>query len=116
LNVAAFLATGVTAAAPDALGELYRDMLGRTHGRLLGQPIMIHSADATGLLRAYQKTIDRELEHCVYVRAMFSTGHDEANREAFAREPVEAPDLVGLALRGPKNSVDKAIKGLMLHP
>jgi hypothetical protein len=51
----------------------------------------------------------------VYVRAMFSTGHDEANREVFLKEPADAPDLVGLAVRGPKKAVDKAIKGLSLH-
>ena len=47
---------------------------------------------------------------------MFSTGYDAANREAFRAEPANAPDLVGLALRGPRKDVDKAIKGLKLHP
>ena len=46
---------------------------------------------------------------------MFSTGHDEANRSAFLAEDAERPDLVGLALRGPKKAVDKAIQGLSLH-
>lgn len=50
-----------------------------------------------------------------YVYAIFSTGHDEANREAFLQKDPENLQLVGLALRGPKKSVDKAIKGLSLH-
>jgi hypothetical protein len=47
---------------------------------------------------------------------MFATGHDAANREVFRAEPAETPDLVGLALRGPKRDVDRATKGLTLHP
>jgi hypothetical protein len=115
LNVTAFLATGIAGAAPDAMGEPYIDAAGRTHARLLGQPIMVYQADTPGLLRAFRQSIERELTRAVYVRAMFSTGHDEANREVFLKEPADAPDLVGLAVRGPKKAVDKAIKGLSLH-
>ena len=50
------------------------------------------------------------------VFSMFSTGHDEANRNAFLAEDPGNMDLVGLGLRGPKKAVDKAIKGLALHP
>lgn len=116
LNVTAFLATGIAAAAPDALGEPYEDAAGRRHARLLGQPIMIFAAPAEGLQRAWKQSIDRALTRAVYVRAMFSTGHDEANRAAFSLEPPDSPDLVGLALRGPRKDVDKATKGLSLHP
>jgi hypothetical protein len=47
---------------------------------------------------------------------LFATGHDAATRAAFLAEPAEAPDLVGLALRGPRRDVDKATKGASLHP
>jgi hypothetical protein len=116
LNVAAFLATGIAGAAPDAMGEPYEDALGRQHARLLGQPMLIFAANAEVLLRAYRQGIERELTRAVYVKAMFSTGHDAANREAFHAEPAETPDLVGLALRGTKKDVDKATKGAVLHP
>jgi hypothetical protein len=46
---------------------------------------------------------------------MFSTGHDAANRAAFAAEDPTDLDLVGLALRGARKAVDKATKGLSLH-
>ncbi len=116
LNVAAFLATGVAGAAPEAMGEPYVDAAGREHARLLGQPMLVFAATPDGLLRAHRAGIERGLARAVYVRAMFSTGHDAANRAAFLAEPADAPDLVGLALRGPKRDVDKATKGASLHP
>ena len=116
LNVTAFLATGIAGAAPDAMGEPYEDATGRRHARLLGQPILIFSATAETLGRAYRVGIERGLTRAVYVAAMFTTGHDEANRAVFRAESAEAPDLVGLAVRGPKKDVDKATKGASLHP
>lgn len=115
LNVTAFLASGIAGAAPEAMGEPYEDAAGRQHARLLGQPMMIYQSDSAGLLRAFRQGIERELTRAVYVRAMFSTGHDQANRDAFRAEPADAPDLVGLAVRGPRKAVDKAVKGLSLH-
>ncbi len=116
LNVTAFLATGIAGAAPEAMGEPYQDAAGRQHARLLGQPVLVFAATPEILLRAYRQAIERSLTRAVYVRAMFSTGHDEANRAAFLAEPPDQPDLVGLALRGPKKDVDKATKGASLHP
>lgn len=116
LNVTAFLATGVAGAQPEAMGEPYEDAAGRRHARLLGQPILIFAADAALLQRAWRQSIQRGLSRAAYVRAMFETGHDAANRAAFRAEPADAPDLVGLALHGPKKEVDKAIKGAKLHP
>jgi hypothetical protein len=42
---------------------------------------------------------------------MFDTGHDAANREVFEAEPADAPDLVGVAVRGAKKDVDRAPRG-----
>jgi hypothetical protein len=116
LNVTAFLATGIAAAAPEALGEPYEDAAGRAFARLFGQPMLVFAARPDGLLRAWRIGIEQALSPAVYVRAMFSTGHDAANRAAFLAEPADAPDLVGLALRGPKKAVDRATKGCSLHP
>ena len=112
----AFLAAGIAAAAPEAMGEPYEDAAGRQYARLLGQPMLVFAARPEALLRAYRAAIERGLTRAVYVRAMFSTGHDAANRAAFKAEPVDTPDLVGLALRGPKKDIDKATKGASLHP
>src|SRR5579872_1489715 len=80
LNVTAFLATGIAGAAPEAMGEPYEDSAGRIHARLLGQPMLIFAAQADGLARAWRVAIERELTRAAYVRAMFETGHDAANR------------------------------------
>jgi hypothetical protein len=116
LNVTAFLATGIAGAAAEAMGEPYQDAAGRQHAALLGQPIMIFAAGTETLLRARRQAFERNLVCAVYVRAMFDTGHDVANREAFRAEPADSPDLVGIALRGLKKDVDKAVKGAVLHP
>jgi len=115
LNVAAFLATGIAGAAPEAMGEPYEDAAGRLYVALLGQPMLIFAASSADLLKARRIALERGLTTAAYVAAMFATGHDAANREAFRAEPADVPDLVGLALRGPKKDVDKATKGLKLH-
>lgn len=116
LNVTAFLASGMAAALPDLMGAPYLDAAGRSHGRLLGHPMLIFAAAPEVLQRAWSQVIRRDLQRAAYVRAMFSTGHDEANRAVFRAEPADTPDLVGLALYGPKKEIDKAIQGARLHP
>lgn len=115
LNMVAFLATGIAAAAPEIIGECYVDAQGRRYGGISGQPMLIFAADLPGLQNVHRKGLERELTLIPYVHAMFSTGHDEANRQVFLAEDADNLDLVGLALRGPKKAVDKAIKGLALH-
>lgn len=116
LNVTAFLASGITAALPNLVGEPYVDAAGRSHARLLVHPMLVFAADPDVLRRAWTQAINRDLLRVPYVRAMFSTGHDEANRAVFRAEPADAPDLVGLAIYGPKKEVDKVTKGASLHP
>lgn len=115
LNVVAFLASGVASAAPEMMGEPYIDASGNRYGNMLGQPVLVFESDISGLQSAHRKGLERELTLIPYVHAMFSTGHDAANRQAFLVENADNLDLVGLALRGPKKAVDKAIKGLALH-
>ena len=115
LNVTAFLATGIAGAAPEAMGEPYEDAAGRRYAALLGQPMLVFAATPRALLYAWRAAGERGLTCAVYVRAMFATGHDAANRAAFKAEPADAPDLVGVALRGPKRDVDRATKHASLH-
>jgi hypothetical protein len=116
LNVTAFLASGIAAAAPASIGEPYEDAAGQRYTAMFGQPVLVFAASADDLLRAWRIALERGLTSAPYVRAMFSTGHDAANRVVFRAEPATAPDLVGLALRGPRKDVDRATKGCSLHP
>ncbi|MBB4128214.1 hypothetical protein GGR77_003541 [Xanthomonas translucens] len=116
LNVVAFLATGIAAAAPDAMGAPYVDANGHRYGNMLGQPMLVFEADLAGLQTAHRVGLEREITVLPYVFAMFATGHDEANRQAFAAEDPGALNLVGIGLRGPKKAVEKATKRLSLHP
>ncbi len=115
LNVVAFLATGVASAIPEMLGKPYIDANGYEYGNMLGQPMLVFEGDLTGLQKAHRKAIEQDLTIIPYVHAMFSTGNDEDNRAVFLAEDANQLNLVGVALRGPKKAVDKAIKGLSLH-
>ncbi|MFV0549118.1 MAG: DUF2000 family protein, partial [Limnobaculum xujianqingii] len=115
LNVVAFLATGIASAAPEIMGGTYIDARGRHYGNIAGQPMLIFEADLMQLQNVHQKAIERTLTLIPYVHAMFSTGHDEANRQVFRAEDADNMDLVGLAIRGPQKAVGKVLKGLALH-
>ncbi|MET0506358.1 MAG: DUF2000 family protein [Luteibacter sp.] len=116
LNVTAFLATGIAGAAPEAMGEApYIDAAGREYARLLAQPMLVFGADAEQLANAHRVAIDRDMTRAVYVEAMFSSSHDAANREVFLGEDPDAPNLVGIALRGTRKAIEKATKGVPLH-
>lgn len=116
LNVTAFLASGIAGAAIEAMGEPYVDAAGRAYAPLLGQPILVFAADAAQLANAHRVAIERDVTRAVYVEAMFSTGNDAANREAFLAEDAGQPNLVGIALRGPRKAIEKATKNVPLHP
>jgi len=63
-----------------------------------------------------ERALGRGLGTAVFTDEMFSTGNDVDNRAVVAA--VAGPDLVlaGLALVGPRNAVDKTVKGAVLHP
>ena len=116
LNVTAFLASGVAAAAPESIGEHYADADGTKYLPLFGQPVLVFSAPGRDeLARALHRALDRDVMPAVFTADMFATGHDEANRATVAAVTRSELDLVGLALRGPRNAVDKITKGLALH-
>lgn len=115
LNVVAFLATGIASAAPEIMGESYIDAAGNHYGNLSGQPMLIFETDLEGLQRARRLGLEYGVTIIPYVFAMFSTKNDDANRSVFLAEDPTNMNLVGLALRGPKKAIDKAVKGLSLH-
>jgi hypothetical protein len=52
----------------------------------------------------------------IFTSELFLTGNDVDNRAAVRAVPRDKLDLVGLALHGPRNAVDKVMKGASLHP
>ncbi len=113
-NVAAFLASGI-AADQQLLGDPYVDADGTSYLRLLGQPIVVLQGDAASLQGIRTKATARELRVAVFDRGMFATGHDAANREVVAASPGAELDLVGVAVHGAKNAVDRVLKGVPLY-
>lgn len=114
LNVTAFLASGV-AANPELLGEPYADADGTPYLPMLRQPVLVFEGGKEVLAAAHQRAVRRGLPTAVYTYDMFATGHDAANRAVVAAVPGAALDLVGLAVHGPRNAVDKVLKGATLH-
>ncbi len=116
LNVTAFLATALIGQAPDQIGEPYRDASGNQYMAMNIQPIMIYSADADGIRKTFERAMRDEVKLAVFTMELFSTGNDIDNRAAVAATAYEQLDLVGIAMRDLKKTVDKAIKGLKFHP
>ena len=117
LNVTAFLMAGIATSGPDLVGERYRDADGTEYLPMLRQPVIVLSADAALLARARAKASARDdVALAIYTRDLFATMHDEANRAAVAAVSADALDLVGIALRGPRNAVDRIAKGAVFHP
>ncbi len=116
LNTTAFLASGVAHAWPQLVGEPYADADGTAYLAMLGQPVLVLEADAATLAAAHERALRRDLTVAVFTSDLFRTGNDEDNRAAVAAVPRADLDLVGLALHGPRNAVDKVVKGARMHP
>ena len=116
LNVCAFLVSGVAAAVPELIGEPYEDADGTKYLAMFGQPVLVFEASAEVLTAAHRKALDRGLPMSVFTADLFATGNDEDNRAAVRAVPRDQLDLVGLAVHGPRNAIDKIIKGARMHP
>ena len=116
LNVTAFLSSGITAGEAGLTGEPYEDADGTRYLAMLREPVMVLVADGETLARIRERAIGRELSTAIYTRELFSTGHDGANRAAVAAVRTADLDLVGVGLRGPRNVVDRIVKGTRKHP
>ncbi|MCI4010842.1 DUF2000 family protein [Brevibacterium sp. ZH18] len=115
LNVTAFLMSGIATSESNLVGENYRDADGNDYLPMLRQPVLVMTADAEVLAKARTKALSRGMALAVYTEELFSTGHDAANREAVAAVAAEDLNVVGIALRGPKNAVDRVVKGARMH-
>ncbi|MFC7398625.1 DUF2000 family protein [Chelatococcus sp. GCM10030263] len=116
LNMTAFLASGIAGRLHETLGEPYRDGSGRGYCAMFRQPVLVFAAPGQEAMRAaYEAAFARELTMAIFTDDLFTTGHDDANRAAVATVAAADLSLAGLAIHGPKNAVDRALKGLPLH-
>jgi hypothetical protein len=116
LNMTAFLASGVAGGRDEVLGEPYEDGSGQRYLPMFRQPVLVFSADADGLRRVWEQAVSRDLGIAVFTEELFGTGNDEDNRAAVRAVPGEKLALTGLAIHGRRADVDKAVRGLTLHP
>ncbi|MBT0767385.1 DUF2000 domain-containing protein [Kineosporia sp. J2-2] len=116
LNVCAFLVSGITAAHPQLVGDPYEDADGTPYLAMLRQPVLVFQGSADVLTSAHTRAIGRELPMSLFTSELFASGNDRDNRAAVAAVPRAELDLVGLAVHGPKNAVDKVLKGAVMHP
>jgi hypothetical protein len=115
INVAAFLVSGIAGTVPGVIGEPYRDASGNEYLPMFVQPVLVYEADGPALRRAYERALRRDVRPAIYTRELFETGHDEANRAAVAAVEADALDLVGLAFRAERRTVDKIVDRLRFH-
>jgi hypothetical protein len=115
-NVTAFLVSGIAATVPGVVGEPYRDASENEYLPMFVQPVLVYEADPDGLRRAYERAMSRGVTPAIYTHDLFTTNHDEANRAAVAGVPAEELDLVGIAFRAERKTVDKVVDRLRFHP
>jgi hypothetical protein len=115
-NVTAFLVSGIAGTVPGVVGEPYRDASGNEYLPMFVQPVLVYAADLDALRRAYERAMSRGVTPAVYTRDLFETNHDEANRAAVAVVAADDLDLVGIAFRADRKTVDKVVDRLRFHP
>ncbi len=115
LNVTAFLVSGIAHATPELMGEPYEDAGGVAYLPMFGQPVMVFAGTADVLAAAHRRALDRGLRFSIFTDDLFHTGNDDDNRAAVRAVPTEKLALAGVAVHGPRNAVDKILKGAELH-
>ncbi|WP_254875617.1 DUF2000 domain-containing protein [Streptomyces sp. CAI 127] len=116
LNVTAFLVSGLGTAAPEVIGEPYEDADATAYLPMLRQPVLVFEGAKETLTAAHTKALARSLTVAVFTSDLFGTGNDRDNRAAVRAVGRGSLDLVGLAVYGPRNAVDKVLKGARMHP
>jgi hypothetical protein len=114
-NVTAFLVSGIAGTVPDVVGQPYRDASGNEYLPMFVQPVLVYEADGDALRRAYERAMGRGVTPAIYTRELFATDHDAANRAAVAAVAARDLDLVGIAFRAERRTVDKIVDRLRFH-
>lgn len=116
LNVTAFLVSGIGTRIPEVIGEPYADADDTAYLPMFRQPVMVFEGTKEVLTAAHTRAVGRELPVAVFTSDLFATGNDRDNRAAVRAVRQADLDLVGMAVHGPRNAVDKILKGARMHP
>jgi hypothetical protein len=116
LNVTAFLVSGLGSELPEVIGEPYADADGTPYLPMFRQPILVFEGAKETLTAVHGRALSRSLPRSVFTSDLFATGNDRDNRAAVRAVRKDQLDLVGLAVYGPRNAVDKVLKGARMHP
>jgi len=116
LNVTAFLVSGLGTQLPEVIGAPYEDADGVAYLPMFRQPVLIFEGSKETLTAAHGRALSRALPRSVFTSDLFSTGNDRDNRAAVRAVRTGELDLVGLAVYGPRNGVDRVVKGARMHP
>jgi hypothetical protein len=116
LNVTAFLVSGIGWRAPEVIGEPYADADGTEYLPMFRQPVLVFQGSKETLAAAHERALSRGLALSVFTADLFATGNDRDNRAAVGAVGGTDLDLVGIAVYGPRNGVDKVTKGARMHP
>ena len=115
LNVTAFLVSGVAGTDADTIGQPYEDASGHRYLPMFRQPVLIFAGSAEQLRRAYDRLRAGGLRFSVFTDDLFATNNDGDNRAVVKAVRSEDLRLAGMALRGERKAIDKALKGLSLQ-
>ncbi|MFD9975893.1 DUF2000 family protein [Streptomyces sp. NPDC059017] len=116
LNVTAFLVSGIGRKEPEVIGEPYADADGTEYLPMFRQPVLVFEAGKEQLAMCHQRAVSRAVPLSVFTADLFTTSNDRDNRAAVRAVHRDRLDLVGLAVHGPRNAVDKIVKGTRMHP
>ena len=114
LNITAFLMSGI-GGTQNIIGQPYVDKDNVHYLPMSQQPIMIYSSSGEKMSELLEKALTKEVVIAIYTEELFNTYNDEDNRAMVANFNTKKLNLVGIAIRGKKNHVDKLFKGYDLH-
>ncbi|MYR61639.1 DUF2000 family protein [Streptomyces sp. SID625] len=116
LNVTAFLVSGLGTTVPEVVGEPYADADDVSYLPMFRQPVLVFEGTKETLAAAHGRALSRALPRALFTTDLFATGNDRDNRAAVRAVRTAGLDLAGLAVYGPRNAVDKVMKGARMHP
>lgn len=116
LNMTAFLVSGIGQKVPEVIGEPYADADDTEYLPMFRQPVLVFEAGKEQLTTCHQRAVSRGVPLSVFTTDLFTTNNDRDNRAAVRAVHRDLLDLVGLVVYGPRNAVDKILKGARMHP